>query len=143
MTTHRRSVITGIVLLLTIGVGGTIHAQPYARLDPVLRMLLSTPASQRHAFAPSFKFTTPSEDVGVILECDGDAATLRAAGARVQTHLGGNLADYYEKVYRPGLTKPTSGKFYAIVTGICTIEMDGSTLRLRLRPRKQSDLLYY
>lgn len=47
------------------------------------------------------------------------------------------------KVYCPGLTKPNPTKTHAIVTGICTIELDGSTPRPRLRPRKQADLTYY
>ena len=47
------------------------------------------------------------------------------------------------KVYCPGLSKPNPSKTHAVVAGICTIEMDGSTPRPRLRPRKQADLLYY
>jgi len=46
------------------------------------------------------------------------------------------------KVYCPGLTKPT-GEPYAVVTGICSVEVDGSVSRPLLRPRKQTDLLYY
>ncbi len=46
------------------------------------------------------------------------------------------------KVYCPGLGKPAEDQF-ALVTGISSVELDGAISRPLLRPRKQSDLLYY
>ena len=83
---YRQGVITCMVLLLTAGIGGSVPADPHARLDPILRMMLKAPFAQRQAFAPQFRLA-PSEDVGVILEYDGDPADLRAAGAKIQSHI--------------------------------------------------------
>lgn len=47
------------------------------------------------------------------------------------------------KVYTGSLTKPVSTSQYAIVTGISSAEISGSTTRRLIRPRKQTDLVYY
>ena len=46
------------------------------------------------------------------------------------------------KVSCPGLTLPGSTQ-YAIVTGICSVEISGSTARRLILPRMQDDLVYY
>ncbi|HET6455647.1 MAG TPA: S8 family serine peptidase, partial [Armatimonadota bacterium] len=46
------------------------------------------------------------------------------------------------KVSCPGLTLPGSTQ-YAIVTGICSVEINGSTARRLILPRMQDDLVYY
>ncbi len=47
------------------------------------------------------------------------------------------------KVYAGSLTKPASTSQYAIVKGICSTEVSGSTTRRLIRPRKQTDLAYF
>ncbi len=46
------------------------------------------------------------------------------------------------KVYTGGLTKPGLNQ-YAVVTGISSSEVSGSTTRRLIRPRMQTDLVYY
>ena len=82
----RQGLIACMVLLFTMGIGGSAPARPRARLDPVLRMMLNTPPARRQAFAHKFKLA-PSEEVGVILEYEGDPDDLRALGARIKSQI--------------------------------------------------------
>lgn len=47
------------------------------------------------------------------------------------------------KVYTGSLVKPTSTSQYAVVTGISSTEINGTTTRRLLRPRLQTDLVYH
>jgi hypothetical protein len=47
------------------------------------------------------------------------------------------------KVYCPSLVKPTASTKYAIVTGISSLESDGTISLPVIRVRKQEDLVYY
>ncbi len=58
-------------------------------------------------------------------------------------YLNPDGSQYEIKVRCPGLTKPTSTTQYAIVTGISSLELSGSTTIPLIRIRKQADLVYY
>ena len=70
-------------------------------------------------------------DVGVDYFCVEDGGLL--------PDLSGNAT---VKVHTGTLTEPALGK-YALVIGISSVEVEGSLRRSLIRPRRQSDLLYY
>ncbi|MCX6376568.1 MAG: hypothetical protein NTU88_11140 [Armatimonadetes bacterium] len=83
-------------------------------------------------------------NVGLLVRAWGKVKYIGSDYFNISDGYGIGGQSYREiKVRCPGLTKPSSTSQYAVVSGISSLELSGSTAIPTIRVRKQTDLVYY
>lgn len=93
---------------------------------------------------PGITGGTGLNNVGLLVRAWGRVKYIGSDYFKISDGYGIGGQSYREiKVRCPGLTKPSSTSQYAVVTGISSLELSGSTATPIIRVRKQTDLVYY
>jgi subtilisin family serine protease len=112
--------------------------------NPVMLINRSLGGRSAGSWIPGVTGGTGLNNIGLLARSAGNVTYIGGDHFYIDdgTNLVGN-GQIGVKVYCPGLTKPISTDQHAVVTGISSLELVGATTYPVLRPRKQSDLVYY
>jgi subtilisin family serine protease len=93
---------------------------------------------------PGITGGTGLNNVGLLVRAWGKVKSIGSDYFMMSDGYGIGGQSYREiKVRCPALTKPSSTSQYAVVTGISSLQLSGSTAIPIIRVRKQADLVYY